>query len=452
MKPILLIDFGSTYTKATAIDPDGAGLIGTSQSYTTVETDVSTGLNHALKKLAEETGETEFSERYACSSAAGGLRMVASGLVPSLTAEAAKRAALGAGAKVIKTYAYELTEDDADEIAALKPDILLLTGGTDGGNRDCIQHNARIIAGMVYRCPVVLAGNRAVQRACKETLEAAGIEVMTCENVMPEFGKLNIAPCQAVIRELFLKRIIQAKGLSKAQALISGILMPTPAAVLTALTLLGDCLGALMAVDLGGATTDVYSIADGLPTNPATVLRGLPEPYAKRTVEGDIGMRYSAVGVIEGAGMDAVCATSGQSPEATRTWLAAIHASPGILPTNQVEFDIDFAMASLAIELGLLRHAGTIEQIFTPMGVAYQQTGKDLTQVKTLILTGGALIHSDRAKACARRAMSTTLSPNSLMPRDANIRIDKHYILSAMGILSQNHRQLARDIMMKEFV
>ena len=121
MKPVLLIDFGSTYTKVTAVDVDGPRLLGTANAYTTVQTDVNDGLKNALELLERKTGRLDFAERYACSSAAGGLRMLASGLVPELTAEAAKTASLGAGAKVLKTYAFQLNEDDADEIRAIDP-------------------------------------------------------------------------------------------------------------------------------------------------------------------------------------------------------------------------------------------------------------------------------------------------------------------------------------------
>ena len=99
MKPVLLIDFGSTYTKLTAVDVEAEMLLGTASSYTTIETDINDGLNNALAILRQKTGPVEFSETYACSSAAGGLRMITSGLVPELTGEAARLASLGAGAK-----------------------------------------------------------------------------------------------------------------------------------------------------------------------------------------------------------------------------------------------------------------------------------------------------------------------------------------------------------------
>lgn len=174
MKHILLIDFGSTYTKVTAVDLENEQLLGTAASYTTVETDINEGLENALKVLQEKTGSLEFDARYACSSAAGGLKMISCGLVPELTAEAAKVASLGAGAKVMKVYSYQLTEEDAEEITKLKPDIFLLTGGTDGGNKDTIIENARILASVPVEFPIVIAGNRSAASTCRKILEEAG--------------------------------------------------------------------------------------------------------------------------------------------------------------------------------------------------------------------------------------------------------------------------------------
>ena len=238
MKPVLLIDFGSTYTKVTAVDLEGERLLGTADSYTTVQTDVGEGLENALRKLEKVTGHLEYEARYACSSAAGGLRMITSGLVPELTAEAARQASLGAGAKVLKVYSFQLTEDDVDEILSINPDIFLLVGGTDGGNSECILHNAKILASAQFDFPVVIAGNRSAARECARILD--GHEVHICENVMPKFGVLNTEPTRLKIREIFLNRIIQAKGLSKAASLIQGILMPTPSAVMKAMQLLAE--------------------------------------------------------------------------------------------------------------------------------------------------------------------------------------------------------------------
>ena len=146
MNPVLLIDFGSTYTKLTAVDLDAEALLGTAASYTTVQTDINDGLRLGLERLEEKTGKLAFSDTFACSSAAGGLRMMTSGLVPELTSEAAKLASLGAGAKIAGLYSFQLTEDDLEDIRSAKPDIFLLVGGTDGGNQECILYNAKMLA------------------------------------------------------------------------------------------------------------------------------------------------------------------------------------------------------------------------------------------------------------------------------------------------------------------
>ena len=135
MSNVLLIDFGSTYTKLTAVDIENEKILATASSYTTVQTDINDGLLKGLNLLKEKTGEIVYDKCYACSSAAGGLRMVTSGLVPELTGEAAKLASLGAGAKIAGIYAFELTDGDLEEIERANPDIFLLVGGTDGGNK-----------------------------------------------------------------------------------------------------------------------------------------------------------------------------------------------------------------------------------------------------------------------------------------------------------------------------
>lgn len=455
MKAVLLIDFGSTYTKVTAVDLDSESLIGTASAYTTVQTDINEGLENALCELEKKTGKIEFSERFACSSAAGGLRMVTSGLVPELTAEAAKRASLGAGAKVIKVYSFELTEDDAAEIGEIKPDILLLCGGTDGGNKECIINNAKTVAKIPADFPVIIAGNRAASAECKHIL--SGRETFVCENVMPKFGTLNIVPAQKEIRELFLRRIIEAKGLSKASELISGIMMPTPSAVLKAMTLLADGtdgepgIGELIAVDVGGATTDVYSIASGMPTRSDTVFKGLPEPYAKRTVEGDIGMRYSLHGICEAAGMAKISQLSGLSESRCEELAAFLSKNTDIVPNGNPELEaFDFALASAAVETAVTRHAGTMEEAYTLMGLTFVQSGKDLTEAKRIVVTGGSLIHTKRTAEIAAHALYNPANPNSLKPKTADILVDRKYILSAMGLLSEHYPKAALRIMKKE--
>ncbi len=456
MNPVLLIDFGSTYTKVTAVDTDEAKLLGTASSYTTVQTDINNGLNSAIAKLEMMTGHIEYRERYAASSAAGGLRMLASGLVPELTAEAAKCASLGAGAKVLKTYAFELNEDDANEIRKIDPDIFLLVGGTDGGNSKCILHNAKVLAEIGGDFPIVIAGNRNAVRECERIL--AGREVHICENVMPKFGVLNIAPAQQVIREVFLKKIVRAKGLTEASELISGIMMPTPSAVMAAMKLLAEGtekqsgIGELIAVDVGGATTDIYSVSDGMPDDPRTMMKGLPEPYIKRTVEGDIGMRYSIRGIVDSAGIKTIAELAGLTVERTEELIERFAEHTDLLPDSDETKALDEALACMAVRIAVTRHAGRIEETYNMCGTAYVQTGKNLMNIDRIVITGGSLIHTEHTEHIASFALYDEKDPTSLKPKKASVLVDRKYIIAAMGLLSEHYPEAAFTIMKEELV
>jgi uncharacterized protein (TIGR01319 family) len=449
-----LIDFGSTYTKVTAVDVDAPRLLGTANSYTTVQTDVNDGLADALEKLEQKTGKLDFCARYACSSAAGGLRMLASGLVPELTAEAAKTASLGAGAKVLKTYSFKLNEDDADEIKELNPDIFLLCGGTDGGNTECITHNAKVLKEIGGDYPIILAGNRNAVRTCQKIL--AGREVHVAENVMPAFGTLNVEPTQKEIREVFLNRIVKAKGLTKASELISGILMPTPSAVMAAIKLLAEGtetqkgIGDLVAVDVGGATTDVYSVAEGLPDDPRTALRGLPEPYIKRTVEGDIGMRYSIRGIVDAAGLKKTAEIAGLSEERLSEIVDLFAAHTDLLPFDDETQRADEALAGMAVRVAMTRHAGRLSEIFGLGGLQLIQTGKNLLNVERFIVTGGSLIHTEHTGRIASFGFYDAEDPTSLKPKHCEVLVDRSYIIAAMGLLSQVDPDAALTILKEE--
>lgn len=452
MRAILLIDFGSTYTKLTAVDLSAPRVLGSAQAFTTVASDISLGLEQALARLEAATGHIQYEARLACSSAAGGLNMVACGLVPGLTSKAARLAAFGAGAKVIRTFAYQLTDEDMAQLARIQPDILLLCGGIDGGNSEVILHNAARIAGAPGDYPVLVAGNRAAQAECVRLLEQGSHPVYTAPNVMPEMNTLNIEPAAEVIRQIFLKRIILAKGLGRAQRLLDGILMPTPAAVLKALRLLsmgtgGEAgLGDLIGVDLGGATTDIYSIARGEPASPTTIMRGLPEPLAKRTVEGDLGMRYNALGIQEAVGAAALAQLSGQDEDAVQAYVAHCGSQPETLPGDEAQRQMDRALAISAVGTALARHAGTLERVYTPMGPMHEQRGKDLSQVRQVVVTGGALVYAMDLQQIMEQALRRQ-EATALTPRQAGLMVDRGYILSAMGLLADTHGAVALRLM-----
>jgi len=465
MSLLLCCDFGSTFTKLTVIDCQSCEIVAASRTFTTVDAGLMIGLGHGLDEIYKQCGARDFDIRLAASSAAGGLKMVSSGLVPDLTAKASRLAAASAGAKVLKTYSYELTDSDTEEIAQISPDIILLSGGIDGGNKDVLLRNAANIAKIPGEFCAIVAGNRsAADEACKLVI-SGGKRAVVCENVMPQFGKLNIEPAKNAIRELFIKNIISAKGLDEAQQFMTDEIVPTPLAVFEAAKLLSEGidgrddfqsgLGALMVFDLGGATTDVYSMADGLPKNPQVYVQGLIEPFAKRTVEGDIGMRYSLtpmLDVIESA--PHFYNTYDITPEDVSTWKDICLADPSALPASKFEAykPIEEALATEAVRISMSRHVGFYETTYTPMGETIIQTGKDLTQVKYVIGTGGAIIGADSPGKILQAAAYSPRDVNLLKPQNPKLLLDKEYCFSAMGLLAQRYPRLALQMMKRKFV
>lgn len=460
MDAILLLDFGSTYTKLTAVDLEKEEIIATAKDLTTVNTDIMIGFNNAYEKLQEDMKglDINFVDKLACSSAAGGLKMIAVGLVPELTAEAAKRAALGAGARILGVYSYELSRSEMNEIKSKNPDIILLAGGTDGGNKDCIIHNAKLIADNIKDVPIVVAGNKNARDEIEDLFKEKNIYYEATENVMPRLNVINVEPAREVIRKIFMAKIVEAKGMKKAEDFISGILMPTPAAVLKAARVLADGtdkeegIGDLIVIDIGGATTDVHSIASGEPTKAGATLRGLQEPYAKRTVEGDLGMRVSAISLWEAATTKKIKKHVPDTKFDIEERCKYLQNNVNIIPQTEEEIAFDEAMGMVATELAMERHVGYIESVYTPMGVIYSQVGKDLLNTKYLIGTGGVLVHSVNPKRILGAGLFNMESPNYLKPTNPEIMIDKTYILSSMGLLAEKYPDIAIRIMKKYIV
>jgi uncharacterized protein (TIGR01319 family) len=182
-----------------------------------------------------------------------------------------------------------------------------------------------------------------------------------------------------------------------------------------------------------------------------TVYKGLPEPYDKRTVEGDIGMRYSIRGIVDAAGIARVSALSGLSESRVEQLVSYLRDHTDIVPNGDEELEkLDFALAAMAVEEAVSRHAGTIEETYTMMGLTYVQSGKNLTKVKQIVVTGGSLIHAKRTAEIAAFAKFSPRTPTSLRPREADVWVDRSYILAAMGLLSTHYPQAALHIMKKE--
>ncbi|MBN1848409.1 MAG: glutamate mutase L [Deltaproteobacteria bacterium] len=459
----LFTDFGSTYTKVVAIDLDNEVLVGQSQSNSTVDRNIEIGFQSALKRLRSQNSELldcEFHVKLSSSSAAGGLGLVVIGLVPGLTMKAAQMAALGAGAKVKGAFCYKLNHDEILKMETLCPDIVLLAGGTNGGNEDVILHNARMLADSDIQAPIVVAGNKACVDTIKNILEPTKPGVTIVDNVLGDLDRLNVEPSREAIRQIFMNRIIHAKGLDKAITLVDQVLMPTPMAVLKAAEIMSlgsgpeSGLGELILIDIGGATTDVHSIAHGHPSDPNVMEKGLPEPFSKRTVEGDLGLRYNAVSILEAVGIDRLCRYGLLTSSPTALEAKIKHLSEDIrdLPKTDEDFEIDIALARSALEMAVERHSGQLEQIFTSTGMVRIQRGKDLTHIKTIIGTGGIFAFGKNPLKILEGALFSDNNPLILKPKNPKFLIDKKYILFAIGLLADTEPEKAVRIGKKYLV
>jgi uncharacterized protein (TIGR01319 family) len=461
----LAIDFGSTNTKIVALDLATEELVGVAQAASTVNTDITIGLRTAMEKLRTTIGigKLNTGHVFACSSAAGGLRVVAIGLVRQLTTKVAEEAALGAGAKIVGTFSYGLNRDDVKLIEQIAPDIILLTGGTDGGDEKTLLSAAKALASSNLKSPIVVAGNKKVASEAWSFLEEAGKYALVAPNVLPELDQINVEPVRTIIREIFIRHIIHAKGLDKAKSLVDEIIMPTPMAVLNGARLISEGaegepgLGDLMVVDVGGATTNVHSVADGYPSGQGVITKGLPEPRAKRTVEGDLGIRYNARIILQIAGnktlLDKITTwTKTLPPIDLETQTAYLSSHVDALPRNRKESLVDMALANTAIDIATRRHAGTIKEVYFPSGKAWIQQGKDLTQTRYIIGTGGILAYGRDPSNIIQAAGFDPRYPESLRPRAPGFYIDKRYILYAIGLLAQIAPVKALKIMKNNLV
>lgn len=458
MPKYLLVDIGSTYTKLTAVDLELEDIIATSKSYTTIEEDVRIGYNKALNGLYEKLGKRfEFDKILACSSAAGGLKMAAIGLVEELTVEAAKRVCLNAGGKVDLVLSHNITKSEVEQIKTNEIDIILLAGGTDGGNTECVIHNATMLGEGGIKVPIIFAGNKSAKDEVEEIFKKYNLDGYICDNVMPKLNELNITSSREVIKKIFLENIIEAKGISKLANEIDGLLLPTPHAVLNAAELLSvgyskeKGFGDAMLVDVGGATTDIYSFGRGLPKTPNTVLHGLEEPFSKRTVEGDLGMRYSSLGIINNLSASEISKYKESGIEIVSE-AKLRRENVEMIPTNKNEEEIDNLFASLCVDIATSRHVGTVETVYTPIGTMYYQEGKDLSDLKIVIGTGGVIVNSNDPISILNKVNVNIKKPMELRPREVEYFIDKDYILSAMGLLSQSEPVIALNIMKKRII
>lgn len=418
----LVAEIGSTTTSVTAFDglagwPDTEPvLLGQGVAPTSVaEGDVGIGLAAAREALEAKTGPLEPGVTLATSSAAGGLRMTVHGLTQKMTAMAAREAALGAGAVVKHQTAGMLRDHDLAEVEAVRPNLVLLAGGVEGGDTETVLANARALTRIAARPVVVYGGNSAVADEARAILEDAGFRVRVTSNVYPGVDELDIVPARHAIHDAFEEHIVHAPGMERIGEFVTGRILPTPGAVLVAAEALADALGDLVVVDVGGATTDVHSVTDGSPEIAA--ISTDPQPRAKRTVEGDLGTFVSAEHT-------AALIGEGERPSPL----------PPAIPFTPAEFEAAALLARAATVTAVTRHAGRLAHLYTPKGRQTVARGRDLTACRLVIGTGGALVRLPGGEAALRATLG---GPGDVLlpPADARVALDRDYLFACCGAL-----------------
>ena len=450
----ILIDFGSTYTKVAIVDMQEKKLVKTDQFSSTVAYDARIGLQQCFDSARQAIGQEEFEEslKLSSSSAAGGLRMGVVGLSRTLSSEAGRNAAFGSGAKVLKTCCGLLTEEDLQELHRLPLEILLFCGGYENGSSSILVKNAEMLAKSDIHIPIIYAGNSKVAPIVRSLFTFNHKEFYVVNNIIPNVGMMDKDQVEDIIRDVFLKRIINMKGLDKVSSMLDRMVMPTPAAVLHSGELLSTGtdsykgLGDLMIVDVGGATTDIHSYAQQASYEGAKVI-GAVEPYMKRTVEGDLGVRESSNSLSAEIGMENLCREAGASEEEVNAVIGKWITHNRELAQKDIEVKIDHALTCGAVRISARRHAGWIEHI-SSAGVKAVQHGKNLSNIRAVIGTGGPIIFGkDRHRILSQVLRTKCKEPDILLPEEAKFYLDKDYVLFAGGLLREVDEDAAFLIM-----
>lgn len=436
-------DFGSTFTKALLVDVDDARLVAAAAHRTTIGTDVMEG----WAACAADLGAPQ-TPLLACSSAGGGLRIGVVGNQALVTAEAGRRVALSSGGVVVHVAAG--LDEGLGGLRASRPDVVLLVGGTDGGNAEVLLDCAAALAADRWPIPVVVAGNADAADEVSAVLATGAVTHQLADNVVPNIGELAPRSARAAIRSVFLEHVIGGKNLSAGSAFRAAVRGATPDIVLVGVELLGALAGDVVVVDVGGATTDVHSVvavdADGA-GQLAPVVGGTP---VSRTVEADLGMRWSAPSTYE-QGVAAGLLDADATLEQTAAHRAA---DPGWLPPDEAGRCEDERLAALAVGVALRRHAGRARVTFGPDGRLVERTGTDLREVDLLVGSGGVLRHGDPQAALdvLRSATGATVPGGWQLPRAPGVVVDSDYVLAAAGLLADEHLEVARELLQRHVV
>lgn len=446
----LIAEIGSTTTVVNGFRGMGSEnpeFLGQGQAPTTVSVgDVNIGLEMAIEDLRKKLNlpEIKYREMLATSSAAGGLKMSVHGLVYDMTVRAAREAALGAGANLKLCTSGKLGRFDLKKILEINPNIILLAGGVDYGERETAIHNAEKIVSVDLNVPVIFAGNIACQDEVREIFQEAGKEELLhiTENVYPKIDTLNVEPLRKIIQKIFEDNITNAPGMAKIREKVSGHIMPTPGAVMEATKVLKEEIGDVVTIDIGGATTDVSSVTEGSEGISYILLE--PEPVAKRSVEGDLGCYVSKKSVIELAGMEKASKELKMDEEKIRELLENLPP----IPRTPDEIKLVEFIARESLITSMHRHAGGLKSIFEGPK-RKMASGKDLTAIKHIVGTGGALTRLPNRVEILKQAFLSNRGDKLLPGEGTNILVDNDYIMASLGVLSKVHRESSIKLLKK---
>jgi len=436
------VDVGSTWTKALHVDLATGDVLGAASHRTTLA-EVMEAYDACRASLVEQDPRAATARTLACSSAGGGLRIAVVGNEELVTAEAGRRVALSSGGRVVAVVPMAgCAAEDALErvLGSTTPDVVLLTGGTDGGNSEVLLDAARALAATAqagaWHGPVVVAGNVDARDEVGAILAATEVlPHVPTDNVVPRIGVLAPAGARAAVREMFLRHVIGGKHLSARPEFVAMVRGATPDVVLSGVELvaeeLGPDAGDVVVVDVGGATTDVHSVVRPDPEDSGGgAASGLGREVVAvtpvtRTVEGDLGMRWSAPSTVAAAGLDRDAALV----EAARRR----HDDPGWLPETDDERDLDETIARAAVELALQRHARRP-----------RRAGVDLRRVGLVVGSGGVLRHG--RPGVVERVVTWPRDTGAQLPERPRVTVDTDYLLAAIGLLAGTHLDAARGL------
>ncbi|MEO0080200.1 MAG: glutamate mutase L, partial [candidate division WOR-3 bacterium] len=472
---ILATDCGSTTTKAILIEKRGGEyrLIVRGEAPTTVEApfeDVTKGVLNSVMEVEElsgvklvrgdgiykpKAGPNDGTDIYiSTSSAGGGLQMMVAGVVLTMTGESAARAALGAGAIVMDVIASNdgrLPHEKIERIRTLRPDMILLSGGVDGGTVSHVVELAELIAaadpkprfGIGYNLPVIYAGNIAARELVLKTLKDK-TSLVIVENIRPVLERENLGPARHKIHDLFMEHVMaHAPGYRKLMEWTDVPIMPTPGAVGLLIENIGKSQGiAVLGVDIGGATTDVFSVFQGV---------------FNRTVSANLGLSYSVSNVLAEAGEENIMRWLPiEMPAAeVRNRIRNKMIRPTTIPSTLDELKLEQAIAREALRLALEHHKsmavglkGIQQERTISDAFAQTRTGETLVNMMELNLivgSGGALSHAPR------RAQAAMMLLDAFQPEGVTrLTVDSIFMMPHLGVLTEVHPEAANEVFEKD--